>query len=290
MDLLVTIFIQTSLIILICKLAALEKYGQADRVTKYIWRSNNSDNENVASERSRQEEKWVVDWIYYDDYQSDSPSKDHEDSAGNNTIENNVDMCPPVSDKVTDEVCSKEICQKDTDCETGYRCCFTGCSFSCLLEIQPAAVLDWKREPRRSRSGISWLISGSPSITNNAEPCSIYTENSDEDPLLCPHGYYCHVTDTGNPSKKQPSSGYCVKEDKHKAPEESLAMSAFEQRKVCTVDNIVLLEGASIRLPKKHCQCKKGQLSCTKPKSQRNRDKVKFQVKRRLKKRRKTDV
>ena len=46
----------------------------------------------------------------------------------------------------------------------------------------------------------------------SVESCSTSPVDDDEDPLLCPHGYYCHVTHQGNPAKGFPNSGYCVKE------------------------------------------------------------------------------
>ena len=46
----------------------------------------------------------------------------------------------------------------------------------------------------------------------SAEPCSIAPVSTDEDPLLCPHGYVCHVTESGNSKKKSSKQGYCVKQ------------------------------------------------------------------------------
>ncbi|XP_060597629.1 uncharacterized protein LOC132751478, partial [Ruditapes philippinarum] len=104
------------------------KKGNGVRKRSRLNEENKSDlrgntNENVP-------EKWLVDAIFYDDYQSDAPA------APNIASE---DVCPPVPDVVSNDACAHNSCQRDTDCSDGYRCCFTGCSFTCLLEVQPVA-------------------------------------------------------------------------------------------------------------------------------------------------------
>ncbi|XP_060571944.1 uncharacterized protein LOC132730107 [Ruditapes philippinarum] len=203
-------------------------------------------------------EKWLVDAIYYDDYQSDAPA------APNMASE---DVCPPVPDVVSDDACAHNSCQKDTDCSDGYRCCFTGCSFTCLREVQPAALVDWRKEPRRSRSGISWLINKpiTDESSNEVETCSTSPIESDEDPLLCPQGYFCHVTDPGNLKDGIPNSGYCVKHNAEKYSQEEVNFvitSSLKKRQTCAVDDVILLHGAKIQLKDKFCRCKNGYLSC----------------------------
>ncbi|XP_053378977.1 uncharacterized protein LOC123526641 [Mercenaria mercenaria] len=250
--------------ILLDRSSTVNKFNRKNNRINFKERSNirevnDSDGDGYNEINGNTDEKWVVDSIFYEDYQSDSPA--------NNIA--SLDVCPPVPDVITDDACAQSSCQKDTDCSDGFRCCFTGCSFSCLPEIKPAALVDWRKEPRRSRSGISWLISEPRAVksSSEAEACSTSPVESDEDPLLCPHGYFCHVTDPGSPKEGIPNSGYCVKHtgEKYSLGEEELVIaSALSERKTCKVDNIVLLNGANIELGNKNCRCKKGYLSCKK--------------------------
>ena len=64
---------------------------------------------------------------YDDDYQGDAPSVPSEKA-----------LCPPVPDVTTEEICSEIKCQSDSDCSGSNRCCFNGCVFTCLVEVQPA--------------------------------------------------------------------------------------------------------------------------------------------------------
>lgn len=240
-------------------------FGSQTSIKTVRNRGNKTKKDNYSSDgsgRLKSEEKWVVDSIFYEDYQSDSG------------VPNSPDVCPPVPDTITADACATSTCQKDTDCPDGLKCCFTGCSFTCLQEIKPAAVVDWRKEPRRSRSGISWLINKPNDPLSGAETCSTSPVDPDEDPLLCPDGYFCHVTHKGNPKQGIPNSGYCVKQkDDQLSPgeEELIISSALKQRQHCQVENIVLLEGANIKLKNKSCRCKKGHLSC---KSRNSKTKV----------------
>lgn len=216
------------------------------------------------SERS--DEHWLVDSIYYtDEYQGDAPAAPPA-----------IDLCPPVPDVTSEEeACQRDACQSDTDCSDSYRCCFNGCVFTCLLEVKPAPVVDWRKEPRRSRSGISWLVDGPKLKMPDAEPCNTNPVEPDEDPLLCPYGYVCHV-DEARDSKKHKNSGqgYCIKKTADLTLTEDVSpaeASALHEGKVCTVDNIVLLEGAKMRFQDKICRCKKGLLSCSQRKDKKSR-------------------
>lgn len=211
-----------------------------------------SSHDNVRKDR---EEKWVADFINYDEYQADAPG-----------YESSFDSCPPVPDVTSSDACA-DSCQSDTDCSESYRCCYNGCAFTCLREVEPAPVVDWIIEPRRSRSGFSWLIPGPSTIQNKAEPCSTDPVGKDEDPLLCPHGYFCHVDteNKGKKKKKKQTEGYCVKQtDEQYSPGEvDMAVSAaLAEKQFCSVEGMVLLEGASVTFEDKHCRCKQGSLSC----------------------------
>ena len=47
-----------------------------------------------------------------------------------------------------------------------------------------------------------------------AEPCNTSPVGPDEDPLLCPYGYVCHVDDSHDHKKRRKNSGqgYCIKQ------------------------------------------------------------------------------
>ena len=45
-----------------------------------------------------------------------------------------------------------------------------------------------------------------------AEPCSIQPVDQDEDPLLCPYGYVCHVDESPDAKKRKSEQGHCVKQ------------------------------------------------------------------------------
>ncbi|KAH3826957.1 hypothetical protein DPMN_128885 [Dreissena polymorpha] len=197
--------------------------------------------------QTEKKEKWMVDSVIYDDYQADAP-----------VTMSTEEVCPPALLGADDyEACNVTACSSDVECSADFRCCYNGCVFTCVPEVKPAALLDWKKEPRRSRSGISWLIEGKPSLDVGGEPCSTTPPDPDEDPLLCPHGYFCHVTDSAKPHRGIPNSGYCVKQTDgqySQKNEEIVITAGLKQPNTCTIDNIRLLEGASIRLHRKTWQ------------------------------------
>ena len=43
------------------------------------------------------------------------------------------------------------------------------------------------------------------------EACSTSIFSADESPLLCPHGYVCHIDYFGDPQKNIPNRGRCIK-------------------------------------------------------------------------------
>ncbi|KAL3862430.1 hypothetical protein ACJMK2_008396, partial [Sinanodonta woodiana] len=158
---------------------------------------------------------------YNDDYISDGQ-----------TVTDDMQLCPPIPDVVTDDACVKNTCDSDSSCKDMERCCFNGCVYVCMHEIQPPP-------------GVSWLISGPRRTTADMESCSTSPVEEDEDPLLCPHGYVCHIENPGNPKKGIPNRGYCVKETSDiVVPEEKELLSSLRVQTACLIDNYYLLDGA----------------------------------------------
>jgi hypothetical protein len=49
-------------------------------------------------------------------------------------------------------------------------------------------------------------------ISFEVQTCTTSRFGKNEDPLLCPHGYICHVMIKGNRKKRIQNRGYCVPE------------------------------------------------------------------------------
>ncbi|KAK3593271.1 hypothetical protein CHS0354_012365 [Potamilus streckersoni] len=207
----------------------------------------------IYKKPEQEKELWVEDMINYkDDYISDGQ-----------TVTGDMQLCPPIPDVITDDACVKNTCESDSSCKDMKRCCFNGCVYVCMHEIQPAPVIDWIKEPQRSKSGVSWLISGPRRTTDDMESCSTSPVEEDEDPLLCPHGYVCHIENPGNPKKGIPNRGYCVKEISDiLMSEEKEEASGLRGQTACLIDNYYLLDGAVMVFTDKNCRCRKGVLSC----------------------------
>ncbi|XP_035381484.1 WAP four-disulfide core domain protein 1 isoform X2 [Electrophorus electricus] len=133
------------------------------------------------------------------EYPNQSQSTQHQKS----------DRCPPPPQMLPAQACEVPACHSDSKCERHKRCCYNGCTYTCLDSVQPPPVLDWLVPPKpRWLGGNSWLLDG-PEEVLQAEACST-TEDGDA-PLLCPTGYECHIINPGNPSTGVPNRGQCVK-------------------------------------------------------------------------------
>ncbi|XP_021361012.1 uncharacterized protein LOC110455293 [Mizuhopecten yessoensis] len=203
------------------------------------------------------DDKWLSDLSnYYFDYMGDAP-----DSVTNN----DNDLCPPIPEVIPTHACKvKSKCESDLDCrKRTARCCYNGCVRTCRRQQDPPAVIDWVKEPRRRlSSGISWLLSG-PDIAQELEPCSTTPYTDEEDPLLCPHGYVCHVEDPGDPELDLPNRGHCIPESDDKFARLGVGyVSRRMKDNSCWMDKYVLLDGASMMFKGKTCICKRGFLTC----------------------------
>ncbi|XP_041378221.1 WAP four-disulfide core domain protein 1-like [Gigantopelta aegis] len=214
------------------------------------------------TDAQKQQDLWLINKIDYD-YMGDAPS-------GPGSV---TDMCPPVPEVLPPGSCHVKVCNSDRECERQSRkCCYNGCTYTCLPEVGTPAYFDWLKQPTsRLSSGRSWLLNG-PEFVNELESCSTSPVEEDEDPLLCPHGYVCNIEDPGSPDKGIPNSGHCVKEADDSQPEEELQkdntpseeMDPPEPSLHCTLDEmgVLVMEGADIKMEGKTCRCIEGSLWC----------------------------
>ncbi|OWF46709.1 WAP four-disulfide core domain protein 1 [Mizuhopecten yessoensis] len=169
--------------------------------------------------------------------------------APDSVTNNDNDLCPPIPEVIPTHACKvKSKCESDLDCrKRTARCCYNGCVRTCRRQQDPPAVIDWVKEPRRRlSSGISWLLSG-PDIAQELEPCSTTPYTDEEDPLLCPHGYVCHVEDPGDPELDLPNRGHCIPESDDKFARLGVGyVSRRMKDNSCWMDKYVLLDGASM--------------------------------------------
>ncbi|KAK6175178.1 hypothetical protein SNE40_013695 [Patella caerulea] len=219
------------------------------------------DNQNDVSE-----ERWLSDGVFYD-YMADAP-------VGLTPSDQFDDKCPPVPVNLLDGACDAVICNSDRECsDESFKCCYNGCTYTCRPKVQPPPFVDWIHEPRRRlSSGRSWLVNG-PDTEREVEICSTSPVEIDEDPLMCPHGYYCNIEDFGNPRKGIPNRGHCVKkadDQKLDTIKGDLADTGITddsddniyKQHGCLLDDQLILEQATIQLEGKICHCKFGELVC----------------------------
>ncbi|KAL5014128.1 hypothetical protein ScPMuIL_008398 [Solemya velum] len=213
----------------------------------------------LHKEKEEKKGQWLEDVEYYTDYM-ENDMNDQLVFDTNNVLE----LCPPVPDNSSLEACTKTECVTDKDCSKSQKCCYNGCVFTCLTEVQKPAFIDWLRQPKRiNKSEPQWLILGS-SGGKDAEVCSTSPVSKDEDPLLCPHGYVCHIVATGDIKKRIPNHGYCVPTTAINLPDVGSdgRKSDKPPTRYCYVDNYIVENGAEIRVKRAKCRCKKGFLSC----------------------------
>ncbi|XP_048753148.1 WAP four-disulfide core domain protein 1-like isoform X2 [Ostrea edulis] len=206
---------------------------------------------------SKGKTRWLADELNYDDddYNDDKPQ--------NLALSDDVDECGPVPDIVLTGFCKKRVCSSHDDCrKKNHRCCFNGCVKTCRRQPNPPPFIDWIREPRsRVVSGVSWLING-PSNNNELQTCTTSRFGKNEDPLLCPHGYTCHVMIKGNRKKRIQNRGYCVPEKDNVVLDQHKQSKKSSLKGECLLDKYILAEGAFMLFDGKKCFCKQGFLEC----------------------------
>lgn len=209
----------------------------------------------------REKTRWLADEANYDD--DDEYIRDEPQSLD---LSDDVSECGPVPDIVITGFCKKKVCSSHDDCrKKNHRCCFNGCVKTCTRQPDPPPFFDWIREPRsRVVSGVSWLIDG-PANNNELQSCTTSRVGKNEDPLLCPHGYTCHVVRKGNRRKRIQNRGYCVPNEESVALRDQ-QINQSSATGECLLDKYILAEGAFMFFDGKKCFCKNGFLECLKTK------------------------
>ncbi|XP_061188397.1 WAP four-disulfide core domain protein 1-like isoform X2 [Saccostrea echinata] len=205
----------------------------------------------------REKTRWLSDELNYDDYDY------NKDEPQNLALSDDDSECGPVPDIVLTGFCKKKTCSSHTDCrKKNQRCCFNGCVKTCMRQPDPPPFIDWIKEPRsRIVSGVSWLING-PSNRNELQTCTTSPFGKNEDPLMCPHGYTCHVVIKGNKKKRIQNRGYCVPEKENVVRSHRKQNNRSTVTGECPLDKYILAEGAFMLFDGKKCFCKKGFLEC----------------------------
>lgn len=183
---------------------------------------------------------------------------------------NSIDTCPPPpSDMPTYKsiFCEAPTCHSDGECSPRElrRCCFNGCKFTCLMKMLPPPLVDWSESPSDQNQGFLLL-------DNRVETCTTSHFDSSsawEQPLLCPHGYTCHILDLGEPTKGVPNRGHCVKErHTHKTHAHGPVWhfrirTGSTSNLGCTLDSHVYSNGAFFQYDRHPCTCEQGMITCT---------------------------
>lgn len=171
--------------------------------------------------------------------------------------EDEAPTCPPPPRSLPTFACSVDQCESDKNCSSGTLCCYNGCRYTCMTPVQPPPYIDWKRQPQsRLVAGSSWLVPG-PDEDEEVEWCSTSAEmfGADEDPLLCPHGYVCHVEDPGDPDNATPNIGRCIQqftvEKRRDASEDD-----------CQIGQKRYANGSSFEYNQHNCFCENGSVLC----------------------------
>jgi hypothetical protein len=229
--------------------------------------------------------------IWLDDYTKDFLYEMQADSAGHKAMDGRhkamdgrhkagmrdvtVDggirpQCPPPPEHVPSFGCDSPKCHSDKECQSSHhKCCYNGCTFTCLATLPPPTVIDWWKEPpRRLQSGNSWLVPG-PEENSQVEPCST-SHVTDEDDLLCPHGFICHIENPGDLARGVPNWGHCVKQRTYRQDSGRMFKLKLKSERhkpkndngSCTFESSVIKDGATFWYDKHPCTCSSGSITC----------------------------
>lgn len=187
---------------------------------------------------------------------------------------NAIDTCPPPpSDMPTYKsiFCSSPTCRSDSECAPKElrRCCFNGCKFTCLMKMIPPPLVDWAASPSEHSNGLVLLDSRGENSVETCTTSHLDSEFAWEQPLLCPHGYTCHILDLGDPNKGVPNRGHCVKErHTHKTHAHGPVWhfrirTGSTSNLGCMLDSHVYSNGAFFQYDRHPCTCEQGMITCT---------------------------
>jgi len=187
---------------------------------------------------------------------------------------NAIDTCPPPpSDMPTYRsiFCEAPSCHSDSECSPRElrRCCFNGCKFTCLMKMLPPPLVDWSESPNDNKKGLWLLDNRDDSSVETCTTSHFDSSSSWEQPLLCPHGYTCHILDLGEPTKGVPNRGHCVKErHTHKTHAHGPVWhfrirTGSTSNLGCTLDSHVYSNGAFFQYDRHPCTCEQGMITCT---------------------------
>jgi len=189
---------------------------------------------------------------------------------------NAIDTCPPPpSDMPTYRsiFCEAPSCHSDSECSPRElrRCCFNGCKFTCLMKMLPPPLVDWSgsESPNDRHKGLWLLDNREDSSVETCTTSHFDSSSSWEQPLLCPHGYTCHILDLGDPTKGVPNRGHCVKErHTHKTHAHGPVWhfrirTGSTSNLGCTLDSHVYSNGAFFQYDRHPCTCEQGMITCT---------------------------
>lgn len=187
---------------------------------------------------------------------------------------NAIDTCPPPpSDMPTYKsiFCEAPTCHSDSECSPRElrRCCFNGCKFTCLMKMLPPPLVDWSESPNDQKRGLLLLDNRGDSSVETCTTSHFDSSSAWEQPLLCPHGYTCHILDLGDPTKGVPNRGHCVKErHTHKTHAHGPVWhfrirTGSTSNLGCTLDSHVYSNGAFFQYDRHPCTCEQGMITCT---------------------------
>jgi len=187
---------------------------------------------------------------------------------------NAIDTCPPPPSDMPSYksvFCSAPTCHSDRECAPRQlrRCCFNGCKFTCLMKMLPPPLVDWSESPNNRQKGMLLLDDRGDSSVETCTTSHFDSSSAWEQPLLCPHGYTCHILDLGEPTKGVPNRGHCVKErHTHKTHAHGPVWhfrirTGSTSNLGCTLDSHVYSNGAFFQYDRHPCTCEQGMITCT---------------------------
>lgn len=151
------------------------------------------------------------------------------------------------------------------------------------MKMLPPPLVDWSESPNNKDD---WLLDkreDSPVETCTTSMFDAAVDGVDNDqqlqdqqlqeqqpqPLLCPHGYTCHIIDLGDPKKGIPNRGHCIKErHTHKTHAHGPVWhfrirTGATSNLGCSLDSQFHANGAFFQYDRHPCICEQGMITCT---------------------------